>query len=291
MAINGSKAQGAMPFLGVHISTAGGIYRAPERARKLGCEIMQIFCRNQRTWKTPPLTEEAREKFKANCKEHGIKAVSIHSSYLINPGSHERTIRAKSTTAFCEELGRTSALSVPFYTIHPGSHRGTGESACLQRIARMLDRVLEYEPAPGVTVLLETTAGQGTTVGHRFEHMREILAYTKYPERIAVCFDTCHVFAAGYDIRTPASLQRVLTEFNRIIGIDALRLFHLNDSKADLGARIDRHEHIGKGKIGETGFSALLQHPRFQSSFMILETPGKSAQDRANIKALRRLRR
>ena len=278
-----------MPYLGAHISIAGGIYQAPKRAQQLGCDAMQIFCRNQRIWRSPPLTDEDSVKFKTNCKMFRIRAASVHGSYLINPGSHEREIRMKSRQVFREEIQRTSALSIPYYTIHPGSHRGTGEGACLKRIAKTLDWVLEREPTQGVMVLLETTAGQGTTIGHRFEHLRDIISLTKYPERIGVCFDTCHVFAAGYDIRTHASLQTVLAEFDRIIGIDKLRLFHFNDSKKDLGSRIDRHEHIGKGKIGETGFAALLHHRRFQRSPMILETPGKDKHDRRNLAVLRRL--
>jgi deoxyribonuclease-4 len=280
-----------MPYLGVHISIAGGIYQAPKRARKLGCDVIQIFCRNQRTWKTPPLTPDACEKFNTNCTVFQIRAVSVHSSYLINPGSHEKELRKKSRQAFREELKRTQALSIPYYTIHPGSHRGTGEEACLRRIAETLDWAIEREAAKEVTILLETTAGQGTTIGHRFEHLRDILAKTKYPEQIGVCFDTCHVFAAGYDIRTRASLQRVLAEFDRIIGIDALQLFHLNDSKKNLGSRIDRHEHIGKGKIGKTGFSALLRQRRFQHLPMILETPGNDKQDLRNLAVLRNLAR
>jgi deoxyribonuclease-4 len=278
-----------MPYFGFHISIAGGIALAPERAQRLGCDVMQIFSRNQRTWKSSPLSDEEACAFKEHCKTFRIRGVSVHSSYLINPGSHKKEIRKKSQQAFREELGRTSALAIPYYTIHPGSHGGAGEEVCLQRIAEMLDWVLEHEPAKGVRILLETTAGQGTSVGHRFEHLRDILAHTRYRQRIGVCFDTCHVFAAGYDIRTRASLRKVLAEFDTIIGIDTLYLFHLNDSKRALGSRIDRHEHIGKGEIGEAGFAALVRHPRFRSFPMILETPGNGKHDRRNLALLKRL--
>lgn len=278
-----------MPYLGAHISIAGGIFRAPERAARLGCDALQIFCRNQRTWKSAPLTDEEAGKFRHNCAWFRVSAVSVHSSYLINPGSHERGIRAESRRAIREELIRTQALSIPYYTIHPGSHRGRGIKACIRRIAETLDWVTEHVEAPGVMVLLETTAGQGTSIGHRFEHLRDILAQTKYPGRLGVCFDTCHVFAAGYDIRTHASQQRVFAEFGKTVGHESLRLFHLNDSKKDLGSRIDRHEHIGKGKIGETGFAALLRRKRFREFPMILETPGGEKEDLKNLALLRSL--
>lgn len=278
-----------MPCFGVHISIAGGIQHAPERAWKLGCDAMQIFCRNQRTWKSPPLTNDACQEFKHRCGKLGIKAVSVHSSYLINPGTNEKKKRRKSRDALREELDRTSALSIPYYTIHPGAHRGTGEEACIRRIGEMLDWVLERTPAERIMVLLETTAGQGTSIGHRFEHLRDILAATRYPDRIGVCFDTCHVFAAGYDLRTSISLKKTLAEFNQVVGFHSLHLFHLNDSKGDLGSRIDRHEHIGRGKIGKDGFAALVRQRRFKHFAMLLETPGRDTDDVRNLQVLKNL--
>ncbi len=278
-----------MPYFGFHISIAGGIWRAPARAQKLGCDIIQIFSTNPRTWKLSPLASKDIDRFIANCKAYRIKPVSVHSSYLINPGSRQREIREKAKRALREEIRRTGALGIPYYTIHPGSHRGNGEEPCLKRIARMLDWCLEHERAKGVKILLETTAGQGSTVGYRFEHLRDIIAFSRYPQRLGVCFDTCHVFAAGYDIRTPASLERVFAQFDRIIGLDALHLFHLNDAKRTLASRTDRHEHIGEGAIGKDGFAALLHLKRFKHFPMILETPGGDEEDTKNLALVRKL--
>jgi deoxyribonuclease-4 len=278
-----------MPYFGVHVSIAGGIDRAPSRGRALGCDAMQIFCRNQRTWKSAPPGDKAIHRFKDECRRLRIWAVSVHGSYLINAGSPDKKLLKKSRESLREEVRRTSILSIPYYTIHPGSHRGSGELQCLKRIAETLDWVLEREPAPGVTILLETTAGQGTAIGYRFEHLRDILSFTNYPSRIGTCFDTCHVFAAGYDIRSKSSLRRVFSEFDLIVGISQLRLFHLNDSQKELASRTDRHSHIGKGKIGKSGFAALLADRRFRQHAMILETPGSGNQDRRNLALLRNL--
>lgn len=278
-----------MPDFGFHVSIAGSVSRAPERAKELGCDVMQIFSTNPRTWRSSPLADKEIAQFKTNCKACHIKPVSVHSSYLINPGSSKKVTLKKSKQAFREELRRTSALGIPYYTIHPGSHGGSGEEVCIKRIAKSVDWVLEHVPARGVKILLETTAGQGTTVGYRFEHLRDVISFSEYPQRIGVCFDTCHSFAAGYDIRTHTSLEKVLSAFDRIIGLDALHLFHLNDSKRVLGSRVDRHEHIGRGKIGKTGFAALVNHKRFRDFPMILETPGDRKQDLKSIALLREL--
>lgn len=278
-----------MPYLGAHISISGGIYLAPQRARTLGCDAMQIFSKNQRMWKSAPLNEKDISLFQKNCKKEKIKKVCVHTSYLINLGSPETEKLKKSREGFRLELFRAKILSIPFLIFHPGSHMGDGEKKCLKRISKSLDWVIEHEPQDDVKILLETTAGQGTNVGYRFEHLRDIISYTKYPEKIGVCYDTCHTFAAGYDIRKREDYKKTFKHFNSVIGLEKLFVFHLNDSKKQLGTRIDRHEHIGKGFIGKEGFRLLLNDRRFEKLPMILETPGGDEYYPANLKTLKKL--
>lgn len=278
-----------MPYLGIHVSISGGIHLAPQRARAIGCDAMQIFSKNQRQWKSHPLQKEVISLFKENLKDEKIKIACVHTSYLINLGTPDNEKLKKSREAFLIEVQRTKALDIPFLIFHPGSHLGDGEDKCLKRISKSLDWIIEQESQQNVKILLETTAGQGTNVGYRFEHLRDIISYLKYPEHIGICYDTCHTFAAGYDIRKKNAYRTTFNLFDSVIGLDKLYLFHLNDSKNDLGTRIDRHEHIGDGFIGKEGFRLLLNDSRFRKFPMILETPGGENFYPQNLQTLKKL--
>ncbi len=282
-----------MPLLGAHESISGGLYLAFDRIRKVGGESLQIFTRNQRQWKAAPLTGDEITAFQEAWQANGGMPVASHASYLINLGSSKEEQATKSIGAFVDELARCAALGIPHLVFHPGSHGGAGVEAGLANVTKNLDRVIEQagDDCASVTILLETTAGQGTGLGYRFEELAWILENSQYQDRLAVCVDTCHIFAAGYDIRTPETYEATFAEFDRLIGIDRIRFFHLNDSKKELGSRVDRHEHIGKGHIGLAGFRELLQDTRFAYHPMTLETPkGKDlAEDRENLAVLRSL--
>jgi deoxyribonuclease-4 len=254
---------------------------------------LQIFTRNQRQWRVSKLSDLEVDKFAKNWKEAGRMAVFSHASYLINLGSDKKEQAQKSVAAFADELIRCAALSISGVVVHPGSHGGAGVEKGLQKVTEHIDMVIEQagDVCGGVKILLETTAGQGTALGYRFEELAWIIENSKYPERLGVCVDTCHIFAAGYDIRTRKAYDKTFAEFDRLVGIDKIHLFHLNDSKKGLGSRVDRHEHIGKGHIGLEGFSCLLNDPRFCAHSMALETPkGKDLlEDRENLAVLRDL--
>ncbi|OQX52768.1 MAG: deoxyribonuclease IV [Candidatus Cloacimonas sp. 4484_209] len=280
-----------MPYLGAHISISGGIFLAPQRARALGCDTMQVFTKSQRMWKAGPLKDADIAAFVRNCQEERIVTVVAHTSYLINLGSPDTEKLKKSREGFSVELDRAKKLHIPFLIFHPGSHMGDGESRCIRRIAESLDWIIEHESLDNVIILLETTAGQGTNVGYRFEHLRDIISYSRYSDKLGVCYDTCHTFAAGYDIRNAESYKKTFRLFDTIIGIDKLFVFHLNDSKKELNSRKDRHEHIGIGQIGLAGFKLLLNDKRFKKHPMILETPGGDKYYPENLKKLKSLMR
>lgn len=282
-----------MPLLGAHESIAGGLQLAFDRIQHVGGESLQIFTRNQRQWKAAPLTDEEIRAFGLAWDEADRMPVASHASYLINLGSSREEQVRKSIAAFVDELQRCAALAIPHVVFHPGSHGGAGVEAGLAHVAAHLDQVIELagDACTSVTILLETTAGQGTGLGYRFEELATILEQSNYQDRLGICVDTCHIFAAGYDIRTPATYTATFAEFDRLIGIERIRFFHLNDSKKELGSRVDRHEHIGLGHIGLEGFHQLLTDPRFAGHPMTLETPkGKDlAEDRENLAVLRSL--
>ena len=282
-----------MPYLGAHESISGGLHLAFDRINQVGGQALQIFTRNQRQWKAAPLQEQEIADFKQARDKAGNMPVVSHASYLINLGSAKKEQVEKSVTAFVDELSRCATLGISQVVIHPGSHGGAGVDKGLARVTENLDRVIEQagDRCSAVTVLLETTAGQGTGLGCRFEELAMVLEHSKYSDRVGVCVDTCHIFAAGYDIRDPASYADTLAEFARLVGLERIRFFHLNDSKKDLGSRVDRHEHIGQGRIGLEGFRCLLNDPRFSAHGMTLETPkGKDlAEDRENLSVLRGL--
>ncbi len=237
-----------------------------------------------------PLSALETVGFREGLKECGIQATLSHDSYLINLGSHEPVTLQKSLEAFADEIERCEQLGIPFLVFHPGSHVGVGEAAGLQRIVDSLNAVLSQKPKYKTQVLLENTAGQGTNLGYCFEHLAEILGKTQYPDRLGVCLDACHLFAAGYDLRTRGTYEAVFREFDTIIGLDRLKAFHLNDSKKGLGSRVDRHENIGKGELGLEPFRFLLNDPRFAALPMLLETPGGDEAYRQDLKTLRSLK-
>ena len=279
-----------MPLLGAHESVAGGLHLAFNRLEKVGGEALQIFTRNQRQWNPQPLTADEIALFQAASLRVGRLPVASHASYLINLASGKQELIDKSITAFAAEIDRCEQLDIPFVVIHPGSHGGDGIEVGLVRFTKALDLAIDATGA-GVTVLLEATAGQGTSLGSRFEELAFILEHSRYPQRLGVCVDTCHIFAAGYDIRTLPAYTQTMDEFDRLVGIGRIKFFHLNDSKQKLASRVDRHEHIGQGAIGLDGFRSLLNDPRFADHPMTLETPkGDDLQeDRDNLLILRGL--
>ena len=259
-------------LIGAHLSIAGGIPKAAESAARLGCSALQIFVKNSNRWQGRPVGSDEAQEFKTLVNKHQILNVSAHSSYLINLASPEEELRQKSINAFIDELQRCALLEVRSLVIHPGAHRGEGESAGIGRIVESLSQVLN-EAGTGVQIALETTAGQGSCLGHRFEHLRDIISGLSGHPSLQVCLDTCHIFAGGYDIRTKEAYTQTMNEMDSVIGFDRLSLVHLNDSLKPLGSRVDRHEHIGLGHIGEDAFKNLITDPRFEKIPKILETP------------------
>lgn len=280
-----------MPLLGAHESTAGGLHLAFVRIASVGGESLQIFTRNQRQWQAPPLSSEEIAAFRAQKEQAAGLPVASHASYLINLGSSNQELAAKSVQAFADELRRCDLLAIPWVVIHPGSHGGDGVEAGLARVVENLDAAFIAAGKSAVRVLLETTAGQGTGLGSRFEELGWMISNSGFSGRLGVCLDTCHIFAAGYDIRTPDAYAGTMAEFDRTVGLERLCFFHLNDCKKELGSRVDRHEHIGQGRIGLEGFRLLLNDPRFAGQAMTLETPkGKDlAEDKENLRLLRSL--
>ena len=276
-------------ILGAHVSTAGGVDKSPGNGLELGCQTIQIFTRNQRQWKAKPLTDSEVEGFRRELSRCGIGSTAAHASYLLNLGSPEPTVLARSREAFSQELERCRRLGLDFLVVHPGAHLGSGESAGLRAVAASLNRALEQDREACTRILLETTAGQGSSLGYRFEHLAEILSLVQAPERVGVCVDTCHIFAAGYDLRDASAYHRTLDQLDRILGLSQVKAFHLNDSKRELGSRVDRHEHIGEGLIGAEGFKLLVNDRRFAGTPMILETPGGEAHYGKNLSRLRQL--
>jgi deoxyribonuclease IV len=279
------------PLLGAHMSIAGGVGNALLEGRKVDCDAIQIFTKSSRQWASKPYTKEEIRQFEINRKETGIVTVIAHNSYLLNLGSPDAVLRTRSVAAFIEELERCETLAVTNLVAHPGSHTGAGEAEGIKTIAKSLDEVHKACPGYNVKVTLEITAGQGSNLGYRFQQIRDIIDATKESERLRVCFDTEHAFAAGYDIRTKDGYERTFSDFDDAIGINLLAAFHLNDSKKEFASRIDRHEHIGKGFIGVEAFRLLMNDRRFWGLPMCLETPKGPdlKEDRENLTLLRDL--
>ena len=280
-----------MDTLGAHMSVAGGVSKAFERAQSIGCNTMQIFTRNQNQWKCKPLEATEIARYHELAQHTGIAPVVAHASYLINLGSPSAELWDKSVEAYQVELERADPLNILGVVLHPGSSMGAGEEAGKRRIAQGLDRVHAATPAARTLTLLEITAGQGDHLGYRFEQLADIIAALDAPTRVGICFDTCHALAGGYEFRDTEGYQRMWDAFDKALGLERLKVFHLNDSKKDLGSRVDRHTHIGEGFLGLTPFRLLLNDARFQALPMILETPKEEdmADDVMNLRRLREL--
>ena len=276
-------------LLGAHMSTEGGREKALERGASINCTAIQIFTKSNRQWLDKPITKEEGALFKKTQKECDIKYVVAHASYLINIGSPKPDVESKSITALTKELDRCDMLGIPYLVLHPGSRLTSNLRDCIEQIAAGIDIALA--DSKGTTmVLLETMAGQGTGVGSTFEEVAHIRRLTKHKSRVGVCLDTCHIFAAGYKFSTKATYKQTWDTFNKIIGLEHLKAIHINDSKKECGSKVDRHEEIGKGKIGLKAFELLFNDPRLFSIPKILETPKSClADDAQNMKIIRGL--
>jgi deoxyribonuclease IV len=279
------------PLLGAQMSIAGGVANAFLLGKQVECEAIQIFTKSSRQWASKPYTKEEIELFRFNRKETGITTVIAHDSYLLNLSSPDEALRKKSLAAFVDELERCEILGVSNLVAHPGAHMGAGEAEGIKTIARSLNEAHKACPGYNAKITLEITAGQGSCLGYRFEQIGRMFDATHENDRLRVCFDTQHAFAAGYDIRTREGCERTFSEFDDAIGIERIAAFHLNDSKKEINSRVDRHEHIGKGQIGVETFRLLLNDPRFRGLPMCLETPKGPdlKEDRKNLALLRAL--
>jgi deoxyribonuclease-4 len=282
------------PLFGVHLSVAGGLQNALLGARDIGCDCVQLFVKNQRQWKAAPLLPEHIETFQAARREAGLTPLLAHASYLLNLASPVTPMRRRSKHALLDELQRCEALAIDYLIFHPGSAKGGTEHVALRHVARGLNEIIRKTKGFRTHLLIENTAGQGTAVGHRFEQIAAIIGRVEEPERVGVCLDTCHLFAAGYDIRSAEGYTAMMDELDAVLNVAQVKCVHVNDSKGRLGSRIDRHEHIGKGQIRKSGFAHIINDPRFAGIPMILETPkGKDGRgvdyDRLNLKRLRSL--
>ncbi|HUP27336.1 MAG TPA: deoxyribonuclease IV [Chloroflexia bacterium] len=281
--------------LGAHMSIAGGYSKAIERGKLVDCTAVQLFTKNANQWAGKPITEPEADLFKAACGEAGVSACDIiaHDSYLINLATPDDILWEKSLGAFGHELDRCELLGIPALVTHAGAHMGSGEDAGLARIAQGLERVLSDRPGQPVTVLLETTAGQGTCLGYTFEHLARVINMLSADQRsrVAVCWDTCHLFVAGMDFSDKDRYETMVESFDRIVGLDKLHAIHLNDSKKGLGSRVDRHEHIGKGTLGVEPFRLILNDERLAAVPKVIETPKGDdlAEDKENLGLLRSL--
>lgn len=278
-------------LLGAHMSIRGGVSMAIERARSIRCTAMQIFVKNNMQWFARPLTGEEIRAFLNHVQRGELSSVFGHANYLINLAATNPQFHANSIRALAEELVRADQLELPFLVLHPGAHLGAGEEAGLKKIVDSVDEVFRKIPKVKTKIALEITAGQGSCIGHRFEHLGHIIANVRESERLRVCIDTAHLFAAGYEIGSESGVTTTFHEFDRVIGRNRLVAIHVNDSKTGLGSRVDRHEHIGKGRIGLDAFRFIMRNSRFSKIPKVLETPkGEDlAEDVINLKTLRRL--
>ncbi|MBW2608145.1 MAG: deoxyribonuclease IV [Deltaproteobacteria bacterium] len=287
-------------LLGAHFSIARGLDKALFEAKSYGCNTLQIFTKNANAWKERIVTQKEIENFEQAKLETGITEIASHTSYLINPATPEKKKHKMSINALLQELVRSSNLGIPYVVLHPGSHMEAGEKEGILRIAESIDEIFAKTPGISTRLLLETTAGQGSSVGHTFEQLASIISKVEKKINLGVCLDTCHIFAAGYDIRTMEYYRKTMDDFDSIIGLDRLSFIHLNDSKKELGSRVDRHEQIGRGYIGLDAFKYIMNDDRFFDIPKIIETPkgepkgkpkGKTDKDwdETNLKLLRGL--
>jgi len=278
-------------LLGAHMSIRGGASTAIERARAIRCTAMQIFVKNNMQWFARPLTREEIRNFLNHVQRGELLSVFGHANYLINLATTNPQFHANSIRALSEELVRADQLELPFLVMHPGAHLGAGEEAGLEKIVSSIDEVFRKIPKVKTKIALEVTAGQGSCLGHRFEHLAHIIENVRDSERLCACMDTAHLFAAGYDIGSEAGVRKTFREFDRIIGRDGLVAIHMNDSKTGPGSRVDRHEHIGKGRIDLDAFRFIMRNPRFRKIPKVLETPKGNdlREDVVNLRTLRTL--
>jgi deoxyribonuclease-4 len=284
---------GAMSILGAHMSIAGGYYKAVEAAARIGCQCGQLFTKNNTQWRAKPIADEEAALFRATLKRLKIKHPLSHASYLINLASPDRELWIKSIDSFVVELLRAERLGIPFVVVHPGAYTTSSVEAGLRRIAEALDEVHAQTRGIEARCLLETTSGQGSCLGCRFEHLAEIIDGVKDPDRLGVCVDTCHIFAAGYPLGTEKEFRATMRALDKTVGLSLVKAVHVNDSKAKFGSGVDRHAHIGRGEMGLEPFRLLLADRRFRRVPMYLETEkgeedGRDL-DEINLETLRRL--
>jgi deoxyribonuclease IV len=275
--------------VGMHVSIAGTIDQSVDRAVESHCDTFQIFTRNPRGWKVSKLELKEVESFKSKLKQHKLGPVVSHMPYLPNLSSPKDDFYEKSVEALVGEVDRCTALKIEYIVIHLGSHLGYGREAGLKRLVAALNRATPKIKGD-LKILLENTAGQANSMGSKFEDLREIIDQSRHPKRLGVCPDSCHLYASGYDLHTSKSVKATMERFNEIVGVDELKVLHINDSKNGLGSGLDRHEHIGMGYIGEEGFRALLHYPSIRELPLILETPiDERRDDQENLKMVREL--
>ena len=275
--------------LGAHESIAGGLHRALERGTSAGCESLQMWTKNSRQWQASPLESEVIQQFQDTRQTHNLRPIVAHASYLINIASPKPDLYRRSVNGLTDEVVRCEQLGLDYLVLHPGAHTGSGMAAGLEQASSALAEVIQATPGYGVRVLLETTAGQGTALGAEFEALAALLETDAEGHRLGVCLDTCHVFAAGHDLRDADGYAHMMNTLDHHVGFEALRVVHLNDSKHPLGSHKDRHEHIGEGHLGDEGFQYILTDPRLAGRAGILETPKSEDlhEDRQNLSRLR----
>lgn len=273
---------------GAHMMIAGGLFKAITSGQDVGCDVVQVFTKSPQQWQARPLAEEDIRAFREAQEAASIPCVAAHDTYLINPAAADPAVLERSRAAMVDELERAAVLGIPALVMHLGARGSDPEEAALERLVESVRLALERTPPDGPALLLETTAGQGTCLGDRFEHLAFVLQALDHPDRLAVCLDTCHLFAAGYDLRTPEAYAATMAEFDQVIGLERVRLVHANDSKRELGSRVDRHAAIGGGEIGLDGFRSLVNDPRITAP-IVLETPKEGDMDRMNLATLRSL--
>lgn len=276
-------------LLGAHMPTTGGLHKAITSGHEIGCTAVQLFTASPRQWRARPLSQEDIAAFAEAREQTGIHSIISHDSYLINLAAPNEEILQRSREAFLEELQRAEALGIPWVVTHMGAYLDSSEEEGLRVLGESVRLLLQQTEGMKAGIALETTAGQGTNLGYRFEHLARIIDMAGGSERVGVCFDTCHVFVAGYDIRTPEALSATLDEFDKVIGLDRLKVIHVNDAKKPLGSRVDRHEHIGDGELGKETFRILLQEPRLINIPVILETPEAETMHPENLRRLKEL--
>ena len=282
-----------MPRFGAHLSIAGGVDRAVQRACRVKADCLQVFVKSPSQWRFPALSEDDAERFRASAKEAGLRPLVGHASYLVNLASPDETLYEKSRRCVLEEWDRAQRLGLDYLVLHPGAHMGSGAAAGLARIALALDWLHRERSGHGCRILLETTAGAGSVLCGRMEHLRYLFQSCDAAARLGVAIDTCHLFAAGYDLRTPAAIEDTLGKLDAAVGLSRVLVVHANDAKGELGSGLDRHEHIGRGKLGREAFRLLIHHPALAALPFIIETPKHDASGRemdpANLRLLRRL--